>query len=208
MDEICDTNYHLTINDVLSKTESFDAFMLHIVKEFSVEILLSYVEITQFLQYLFNNFDDMISSEVHDEEINETLIDFPSSVPESYIIKTATTNLGGGSMRKQSHDQRKQSQEKKSQSVLKEEDVLLLVLFIGSSLYNKYVKHNADLEINISSVLRKKFIAMFTGHNQDHKDVDLDLNQVIQLFVDGNKSMYKLLGYSFTRFKAKKNFDR
>lgn len=38
-------SYQLTIHDVLGKKESFDAFMLHIVKEFSVEILVSYVEV-------------------------------------------------------------------------------------------------------------------------------------------------------------------
>lgn len=38
-------DYQLTLHDVLSKKESFDAFMLHIVKEFSVEILVSYVEV-------------------------------------------------------------------------------------------------------------------------------------------------------------------
>eukprot|EP01084_Bolivina_argentea_P291131 500324_1 len=180
--------------------------MLHINKEFSVEILLSYVEITQFLQYLFNNFDDMISSEVHDVEINETLIDFPSSVPESYIIATATR--GAGSMRKMTG--RKQSKSKEHQNSVKTaEEVLLLVEFIGSSLYNKYVKHNCDLEINISSTLRKKFTNTLTGHDHTTRTHDpLKMDKVIQLFCDCNKAMYKLLGYSFSRFTAKKDFDR
>ena len=83
-----------------------------------------------------------------------------------------------------------------------------MVLFIGSSLYNKYVKKNSDLEINISSSLRRKFVAMFTGHNNQDEDVEIDLDEVIQLFVDGNKAMYTLLGYSFARFKVKKDFER
>merc|ERR1712218_201062 len=145
----------------------------------------------------------MISREVHDEEINETLVNFPSTVPSSYIISTAT---GMSSKRKQSKNKR---EELKKQSKCKsKEDVLLLVLFIGSSLYNRYVKKGADLEINISSSLRRRFVQMFTGHNNNDQDVDLDLNEVIQLFVDANKAMYKLLGYSFSRFKQKKDFER
>ena len=70
------------------------------------------------------------------------------------------------------------------------------------------IQKNADLEINISSALRKKFVAMFTGHNNQDEDVELDLNDVVQLFVDANKAMYKLLGYSFARFKVKKDFER
>ena len=88
------------------------------------------------------------------------------------------------------------------------EDVLLLVLFIGHSLYNRYVKKGAELEINISSSLRQRFVQMFTGHNSNDQDVNFDLNEVIQLFVDANKAMYKLLGYSFSRFKQKKDFQR
>ena len=88
------------------------------------------------------------------------------------------------------------------------QQVLLLVLFIGSSLYNKYVKKNSHLEINISSALRRRFVAMFTGHNNQNIHVKIDLDSVVRLFVDGNKAMFTLLGYSFARFKVKKDFER
>merc|ERR1712223_1284768 len=72
----------------------------------------------------------------------------------------------------------------------------------------KYVKKNADLEINISAALRKKFTDMFTGWNNQQEAVDLDLNAVINLFVEGEKAMHTLLSYSFTRFKMKRDFER
>merc|ERR1712129_161953 len=178
-DQIPQRNSRLGIRHVLSQNETFDVFMLHIAKEFSNEILLCYVEFTQLLSYLFEHYDHMISRQVHDEEINETLVNFPSTVPMSYIISTATATSEIGIDDKS------------------KEDVLLLVLFIGSSLYNRYVKKGADLEINISSQLRRRFVAMFTGHNDNDDVVNIDLNEVIKLFVDANKAMYRLLGYSF-----------
>eukprot|EP01083_Nonionella_stella_P142281 439928_1 len=196
---------NITLHDILCRQTTFDAFMLHIVKEFSVELLLSYVEFTQLLQYLFEHYDEYISKEVHDDEVNMTLIEFPDGVPQSYIIKTATQSIINDQLsRGRSRDESEAMEiHKKSK-----QDVLTMVLFIGSSLYNKYVKKNADLEINISSALRKKFIQMFTGYNNKEEELELDLNQVIQLFVDANKAMFKLLGYSLSRFKSKKDFER
>lgn len=160
----------------------------------------------------------MISRQVHDEEVNKTLIDFPSNVPQSYIIKTALDGTGTemrsrNKRRTSSKSDRKHSKsddQKKNENNKKrsKEEILILVLFIGSSLYNKYVKKNSDLEINISSALRRKFVQMFTGHNNQNKNVEIDLDEVIQLFVDGNKAMYTLLGYSFARFKVKTDFER
>eukprot|EP00485_Elphidium_margaritaceum_P021891 CAMPEP_0202716830 /NCGR_PEP_ID=MMETSP1385-20130828/105393_1 /ASSEMBLY_ACC=CAM_ASM_000861 /TAXON_ID=933848 /ORGANISM="Elphidium margaritaceum" /LENGTH=473 /DNA_ID=CAMNT_0049378763 /DNA_START=369 /DNA_END=1790 /DNA_ORIENTATION=+ len=208
----------ISMHDILSRNESFTAFTFHIVKEFSVEILVSYVEFTQLLQYLFTNYDEMISVQVHDSEVDDILIDLPSTAPLSYIIKTATngelaankkrTSVFGGSAKRETKESPTEQRGLVPQR--NKNDVKLLVLFIGSSLYNKYVKKNAELEINISSGLRKKFMALFTrkSHNDQDQDVELELDDVVQLFVDANKAMHRLLSYSFARFKTKKDFHR
>merc|ERR1712083_240267 len=122
--------------------------------------------------------------------------------------------MGGEGLRvvsKSSEIKRKQSIIEKKADPKTKQEVLMLVLFMGSSLYNKYVKKNADLEINISSALRRQFVDMFTGQsrfNNQQKDIDLDLNAVIHLFVEGEKAMHTLLSYSFTRFKMKRDFER
>lgn len=218
----------IKLNDVLGQSESFDAFALHVAKEISIEMLVSYCEVewfvqyvhlgmrfyyefrlvntvqfTQLLQYLFDNYEDMIDEEVKTKEVREMLADLPATVPQSYILRTAT---GGEGVRVQ--HLRKSSRIEKPVSSKTEQEVLMLVLFMGSSLYNKYVKKNADLEINISAALRKKFTDMFTGWNNQQEAVDLDLNAVINLFVEGEKAMHTLLSYSFTRFKMKRDFER
>merc|ERR1719242_765090 len=84
----------IKLNDVLGQSASFDAFALHVAKEISIEMLVSYCEFTQLLQYLFDNFEHMISSDVHTAEVEAILADLPATVPQSYIIRTATNGEG------------------------------------------------------------------------------------------------------------------
>eukprot|EP01084_Bolivina_argentea_P077337 140261_1 len=68
------------LSDLLEHHIGFDAFMMHLIKEFSMECLLSYIEFIQFIEFIMRKCPD-----VHNEDIF-ILVRFPSSVPLSHII--------------------------------------------------------------------------------------------------------------------------
>ena len=73
----------VSIDSVLSSESSIHAFMIHLSKEYSMELLLSYIEITQFQQY--------IAEHIEKSQLKETSIQltkFPNNIPQSEIIES------------------------------------------------------------------------------------------------------------------------
>eukprot|EP01084_Bolivina_argentea_P196077 336199_1 len=73
------------LNKVLLQDKSINLFMKYLSREFSMEILLAYIEFNQFEQFIFNQVSD-------EYKINVKLVNFPSNIPLSKIIQENKQN--------------------------------------------------------------------------------------------------------------------
>lgn len=142
-----------------------------------MEILLSFIEFTQFQQYLLDNMDVL-----DDDEINNIkLFKFPSNIPMSSIIN---------------ENNMKQSDiEMDGNTLLRECKIK------AHKLYNKYIKINSEFEINISSSERDNLSNVLDDLNNLLK-LNMNLRDLFLLFNSSKDEMYTLQTYSFCRYQV------
>eukprot|EP01084_Bolivina_argentea_P099121 178188_1 len=78
----------IDIELILSQAESVNAFMQHLSKEFSLECLLSLIEVSQFENYLINDEIHEIKEEIINKVNGANFIDFSESIPMSSIVES------------------------------------------------------------------------------------------------------------------------
>ena len=73
--------------DILSLSITYNAFINHLSKEFSVECLLSLTEFIQFRDYMIDKIE-LINNESGNNSYSsdELLIELPCDIPQSYIV--------------------------------------------------------------------------------------------------------------------------
>ena len=158
---------------------------IYFKNRFSVECLLSFIEINQFQQYIINNLKD---GEIDKEELEQLLIwQFPKNIPLSSIIP-----------------QTKHKKTNKNEAET-EEDIVSIYKECALKLFNKYIKTGAQFEINISFVDRERLYNLLNDLNR-LKELNMNTRDLLLLFEPSKRTMQKLLGFSLTRFKKKKEF--
>ena len=173
----------ISIDMVLSSESSIHAFMIHLSKEYSMELLLSYIEITQFQQYIA---EQMEPSQLKGAGIH--LIVFPSNIPQSEIIEC------------------KEEFTIQAESEMDRDDIFINNAKIKShKLYNKYIKSGSEFEVNIPSEERYKLSNML-----DKLDLLLSYNMnlvdLLLLFEECKQEMKVLQTFSLSRFKNHTEF--
>merc|ERR1712154_81493 len=148
-----------SILDTISKLDTFNLFMKHLVKEFNTENLLFLVELAQ-IKHAFKsnhpNIDKSSSSEQEEEngakdEISAYLVNnnkyskhykeklvISAAIPQSMILSKADTLHGRMTL-----------------------------------LYDKYIKIGGDLQLNLSNKTMKPFIMLFGENDSSKNDEDL-----------------------------------
>lgn len=76
-----DENDHLTLYEMLSSSLTYNAFINHLSKEYSIECLLSLTEMIQFREYLIHK---LYSKGFEDDKLRIVLA---SDIPKSYIVE-------------------------------------------------------------------------------------------------------------------------
>eukprot|EP01084_Bolivina_argentea_P148438 259505_1 len=177
-------NYdHIRITDTLSNKELLPLFFKHLGDEWSVELLLSFVEFLQFKNMLNNDarfMSEMISMNP-DCDLNELgmyskKIMLSDELPLSNIVH-----------------------EKHSA----ETDNLYRYLLIAHDLYNKYIVSASEWEINISWECReniKDFMDSYWNDNNDTCNNKYDLYELYSLYHGASLAMYRLMLHSHLRF--------
>eukprot|EP01084_Bolivina_argentea_P125652 222597_1 len=168
----------ITLNQTLSNKQAVHLFMVYLTTEFSIELLLSFIEFTQFEKYVLN----LIQNDLPSKELlrfhSEAVIKH-SNVPQSNILE--------------------------HQPSLKNEDTILNDAKVkAQKLYDKYVRTGSEFEINLPSWMRKKI----TNKLGDNYVQLTDLSDLLILFQKAKVEMKKYLGYSYTRFKQQKEFQQ
>eukprot|EP01084_Bolivina_argentea_P250932 420636_1 len=173
----------ISLEMILADSIGFSEFMLHLSKEFSMEILLSCVEITCLQKYLIallkqNGFD--VTSI---KELENRLLVLPENIPKSYII------------------------EKEETVVVTDNKSFYDAKIKCYNLYCKYISENSEYEVNIDFRLRLKFKKIF--YDLDFLlSKEIALEELFLLFEEVKKEMRPLLLFSLARFKQQASFGK
>lgn len=170
------------IEEVLADNDLIHAFMVHLSKEYSMEILLSFIEMNQYQQHIAEQMKHEISDNIN-------LFNFADNIPKSEIIRF---------------------QGKTDDIVMVidtdgEDTFLDNAKIKAHKLFNKYIKQGSEFEINISSQERRKLsnllheLDVLLSHN-------INLQELLLLFEPCKKQMKLLLQWSLTRFKTETEF--
>eukprot|EP01084_Bolivina_argentea_P080153 145227_1 len=172
----------ITLQMVLSNQTTLNLFMNYLSTEYSMEILLSCIEIMQYQSYVKNFMDKHFGS--------GNQIELLSGIPTSLIIEESAKTDGIN---------------------IEIDDTDGLNLYNAKikahKLYNKYIKENAEFEINISGNMRD-----ILNETLEHLDVllldkSVGLKQLYMIFEDSKQEMMTLQSISFERFRAETEFD-
>eukprot|EP01083_Nonionella_stella_P164595 545256_1 len=191
----------VTLPQVLKNETTFNSFMQHLIKEFSIEIMLALIELSQFqerMRALALSTDQNIANQ-EEWKLSFDLLDGLSYIPQSSIVFDALNE-----------EEVNTFQHMIMTDITKRKQMEFLIR--AHKIYEKYFDSGSDFEINISST-QKKFVtgqlSLFDAwklENVPHSEDALDeLNQLFKLFSTAIGSMRILLQYSFTRFKMAGN---
>ena len=170
------------IDAMLSTESSIHAFMVHLSKEYSMEILLSYIELNQFQSYLIEN----IKSEL--EQVSMDIIDvvtFPDNIPQSEIIYgekelILVDTISGNH---------------------KDDPFLDNAKIKAHRLYKKYIKQGSEFEINISSTERLRLTNLL-GDLDVLLSCNVQLKDLLLIFENCKQEMRVLQTFALARYKA------
>ena len=149
-----------------------------------MECLLSYIEFTQFHQYLLQLMPsyEAINIRKHQE--------LPSNVPDAAIICTETPSTSKG----------------KTDELEPSEVRLKSAKRRAYKLYTKYIAIGSAYEINISYVMRTELSNILGAKHELMHRPDISLTTLYELFVEPKDEMFQLLSFSFVRFKVTDQF--
>jgi len=175
------------LTQCLSHEKSFELFMKFLAKEFSIECLLSFVEMVQFKQYMKKRMDSKGNSDDDDDAKDDN-----------------DSNNGShkGSLRKDSDLEMKfPSSVPLSEIVFNDDGGNVSVKAKIYKFYLKYIKVNSEFEINILDSTRKRLIDTMKDYNVWMNNNYYDEVGLLHFYDGCIDEMKILLVASFRRFK-------
>eukprot|EP00486_Rosalina_sp_Unknown_P014399 CAMPEP_0201596104 /NCGR_PEP_ID=MMETSP0190_2-20130828/192893_1 /ASSEMBLY_ACC=CAM_ASM_000263 /TAXON_ID=37353 /ORGANISM="Rosalina sp." /LENGTH=217 /DNA_ID=CAMNT_0048056329 /DNA_START=884 /DNA_END=1537 /DNA_ORIENTATION=- len=172
----------ITLNQILSKKMAMDELVAHLFTEYSIECLVSFIEIEQYQKWIMDNDFDVTTKDVHHKPLNNVkLIDAHDDIPQSLMFENISSDS---------------------------DDLLQSAKLMAFKLYQKYIEHGSELEINISSALRKQLKNIVSDKQKLMENINVSLNELLLLFDKPKNEMRLLLNYSHTRFKQKTEYTK
>ena len=150
-----------------------------------MECLLSYIEFTQYQQYILKEHYDKTFTDLNLPGINDqiSIIEFPSNIPQSAIVSAPMQIRIRFSAENDNFDDMYDLKKK------------------AHRLYQRYIVNDAEFQINISGTQRNLFANMM--HDFDaFSTVNMEYKELLLLFNGVKEEMRLLLEYSFGRFKS------
>jgi len=167
-----------TFHEILQDKLAFHEFFNHLFSEYSTELLLCFIEINQYEQYVIDCgfFDESELSSID-------IVELHSEVPLSFIVKS---NFAvNGVIGTQCPDEQQYN-----------------VRMKAHKLWQKYIAENSELCINISSKMRKKLTNLL--HDETKlMQYNITMLDMLYMFDEVKQEIVKLMRYSLTRFQSK-----
>ena len=170
----------ITLNTIMRNKQAFHLFMKHLGKEYSMECLLSFIEFTQFQNYLYGHIDN---ENKNNDFVPDKRITLAENIPISAIIEQEEVLSDDG----------------------KDDFFVAQAKIKAHRLYNKYVRIGAEFEINISSTERRKIKNILESMDV-LLDANVNINDLYIIFEECRESMIQWLQYSLTRMRYQSDF--
>eukprot|EP01083_Nonionella_stella_P189749 702370_1 len=181
-----DGDFVIRLDDILSNKRAVHLFMVYLTTEFSIECLLSFIEIAQFEKYILESMEDEEALTLRSPPIIEHVI-MHSNIPESLILQNKLSV--------QPRDSAKPSDKQLFDAKIR-----------AHQMYNKYIRIGSEFEINISSLMRKRLMDLLDD-KQRLMDSSITLANLAVIFEQSKYEMKRLLTYSYSRFRLRDEFD-
>ena len=182
---------------MLSKKESFNTLMLHLSKEWSMECLLSFVELTQWQYRMCREYESDAS--VLGTGQNMILISLQEKLLENKnLVKSYIVYPEAGDM---TLEQMLKENDMPVQRDWDLNDKMIVMKLKAIVLYRKYVE-DGDLQINISYEQQQKLITYMGSDGYFLYNTDMTPFEVFNIYSDVIVELTKLLNNSYSRFLA------
>eukprot|EP01084_Bolivina_argentea_P106143 190036_1 len=165
-----------TLKYTLKNNELIEGFFKHLSDEFSIELLLGFIELTQFENKMLNDplFINIMSNENEMKSMLDGVV-LSNKLPKSKIVFETYKDMSG----------------------------IQKYLLIAKELYNKYIINGSEFEINISWTCKQQIIHFI--HNYCDKNDDIKLNddekyKLFRLYYEARETLYRLMQSSHNRF--------
>eukprot|EP01083_Nonionella_stella_P063842 165906_1 len=166
------------LKETMKSQQEFDAFILYMLREFSAETVLSFIEMVQFKKYISNlvGVEDVDGYVMHDEIPKSSIIYCPTHmqmhsttsdnlIHAKAVAVTVNTNIDNTRIKNILH-----------------------------SIHEKYIRINSQFEINLGSPLRQKYKKF------DEQNWDMDSNDFVHVFDALIEKMFDFMKDSYARY--------
>ena len=228
-------HHSATLSKVLSEEESFLMFMEHLRHEWSMELLLSFIEFAQYKKLVMEMFTNEIDQNLLDQywksESRQHVILDNSYIPYSSIVHEGLKKIGKPldleNLRAKScsEDGGDHVEVEMSSTVtitnLSSENVVTDGTETTQSecgekltgdfhdkalkLCTKYVANGSEFQINLPDKVRTRLMTQINEYLYNNEK--MCCNGLFVLFDDAIEEMWKLMGYSFCRFILTEKFQ-
>ena len=155
-------------------------------KEYSTELLLSYIEMDQFQKHVLRTADAFHkmhvalsdADNIPDIEVMDTI----RNVPKSLILSEVDSKRDDANM----------PIDKKTMRQIKK---------MAHLLHNKYIRAGAEFEINICWHSRSKMMEQLGDKNKLLENDEVKLSHLVNMYQEPKEEMKQLLMYSLNRMK-------
>eukprot|EP01084_Bolivina_argentea_P254444 427749_1 len=167
---------NVTLNNVFLNEDIFYEFVSHLRHEFSLELLLAFYEMVHFKKYIKICYANKLKEDV---DTIHGVFEFSSDLVKP--IKTYKMRNDDSIETIASYDELK---------------------YMAYYLFQQYMKKGCELEINIPYGLNRKYESLLNNKEWKSKTVEeTSFADLYVLYDDCIDELYKLLRYSFYRFK-------
>ena len=168
-----------------------EAFIDWIYREFSSEVILSFLEFVQFKKYIKEQIGKICVTGDEDPYDFELYDGMPRStiVYDSSQLEQATTPSSRESVASVSVDS--------GSATTPSNNTLMRCKRIAHLFFEKYIDYNSEHEINISGAMRNKYVKL----EEEHYEA-MELEQFVTIYDDLIAEMMKYLAESCRRFES------
>ena len=171
--------------------------MASLAKEFSMELLLSFVEIVQYKAEL-EKIMKIINAEIELKSVNNKILsdEIISKLSDGKIVVKSVMIQNGFYSENQEY---KESDD--------ECEFIKLCKKVCLAIFNKYISDQSELEVNISADNRAELEHLMKRDDYFINSVNMNVNDLYQIFDKVAIEMFRLLSFAYTRFVKTKEFQ-
>eukprot|EP01083_Nonionella_stella_P007582 21862_1 len=200
------------LKQILSNKKAMHLFMLHLSKEYSIECLLSYIEFTQYQQYVENGMMEIALRDGDGSSVDpptktksKTHRPFASNIPMSCIVSSSHLSVNADGIEEEDDDHEDENKPKRA------EDELLHAAKVCDCVFHieLSIDHNlnqSELEINISGRSRQILFNRLADKEALLRYDNVKLMDLVTIFDSERKDMLLYLGFSLKRYRTQAGF--